>query len=242
MSLSALWLHPGSPAIHMALQNGQVSVNGGEWQGHYHTFSVSQFQQECLAINFSGKENLRFENQVPHSMKPLTSGPVPHVYRNWNNSQILVIKNNDNPVTVEFYDDSEIRDPNGFHCVFAFRHCHPTHNEETLRLGFHDGNQRVSFNGKAPTGKWSVHEFPQEIYSPPTGIDVRKQVLSVTFHFKGVEAKAETTIYGVIEGTENVYRAIGMADKNGMVRIYSDWESAILSQWHIVLVGSAISQ
>ena len=46
-----------------------------------------------------------------------------------------------------------------------------------------------------------------------------------------------TTLYGVVAGTTDVYRAIGWNDSAGVARIYVDAELAYLPDWHIVLVG-----
>ena len=234
LSGDALWLHPGSSMLSMALQHGQVCVNQGPWHGHYRTYQNPAFSQQCLDLCFSGRRNggTRFEEQVPHHMKPLGR----RVYRNYNNQQMMVFVNSDNLVTDGSPGTKVSCDLNCFLCVMEFVHCHPSQSKSSLRLGFHECLPTVSFNGKEPTGHWSFHEFPN-IHKAPTGIDLHHSVLRVAFHWDGDESKQETTLYGLVVGTTDVYRAIGMVDSTGASRIYCDSELSLLSKWHIVLVG-----
>jgi hypothetical protein len=230
----AIWLHPGFGMVRMDLCDGQVSVEGGPWHGHYHLYQNSCFAQPCLDICFSGKRNggARFEEQVPHHMKPLGQ----HVYRNHNNEQIIVVCNRSMPMTIARHGATDtFFDMNEFHCVSEFAYCHPCQNESSLRLGVYDSMYKVSFNGQPPTGCWSYHDFPN-MHAPPSGFDTSRGVLSVAFHCKGDESKQETTLYAVVSGTTDVYRAIGYVDPSGASRIYSDNELLLLRKWHIVLV------
>ena len=109
----------------------------------------------------------------------------------------------------------------------------------TLRLGWHETVPKVSFNGREPTGGWSFHKFPS-CHQAPTGIDHSREVLTVTFHYNGDSSKVISTVYGVVEGTTDVYRAIGWINSTGMTRIYCDTELSLMSTWHIVLVGVSL--
>ena len=236
---AAVWLHPGRKIMCMTLQNGQVCVEQGDLHGHYETYSNLGVQQWCLIICFSARNFFGscFESQAPHHLKPLGKG----VYRTHNNQQIFVTNDIDNPVTVGLPCNSISCAYPDFLCQHEFVYCHPSKAEECLRLGWKGGiDPKVSFGGKEPTGKWSFHDFP-EIHETPTGIDRSRQILSVTFHCKGEESKESTTLYGVVAGTTDVYRAIGCTYPWGN-RIYVDKELEILYDWHIVLVCVQMAQ
>ena len=130
-NVDALWLHPGSAIMDIALKNGLVRANGGSGQGYYQTYQNSEHQ--CLIVIFSGGQTTHFEGQVPHNMKRLGQ----HVYQNHNNRQIIVFDNRNNPVAVKDSGVSTTSDPSDFHCMLAFRYCHLSKPEETLRLGCH---------------------------------------------------------------------------------------------------------
>ena len=230
----ALWLHAGASIIPMSLENSQVWVDQGFWHGHYATYRNFALHDKCLHLCFSGYQNRggRFEEQVPHHLKPLGK----HVYRNHNQQQVLVFGNVDYPVTVGLPCSSISCAYPDVHCQHEFVYCHPSKSEVCLRLGWHELLPKVSFNGREPTGKWSLHEFPS-CHGAPAGIDRSRAVLTVTFHCKGESSKEITTVYGVVAGTTDVYRAIGCTDSTGMTRIYVDDELSLLSKWHIVLVG-----
>ena len=230
---AAVWLDPGQKSMSMTLQNGQVCVEEGDLHGHYETYWNLDVQKWCLNICFSGRIlfGSRFEYQAPHHLKPLGKG----VYRAQNDQQILVLNDIDNPVTVGLPCNSISCVYPDFHCQHEFVYCHPSKAEECLLLGWQGVLQKVSFRGKEPTGKWSFHEFP-EIPGAPAGIDRSRPILSVTFHCKGEESKEITTVYGVVAGTTDVYRAIGSTYTGG-TRIYVDFEMPLLSNWHIVMVS-----
>ena len=238
----ALWLHAGSPMKFMSLDHGQVCVNHGAWQGHYATYPNSALEKQCLILTFSGRHNRghHFEEQVPHHLKPLGK----HVYRNYDHQQILVFENLDYPVNVSCDPLARFGSVSthygNFHCEQEFVYCHPSKPEESLRLGWHEvAHQfipKVSFNGREPTGGWSLHEFPS-CHEAPSGIDHSRNVLNVTFHYNGDSSKEMSTVYGVVAGTTDVYRAIGSTNSNGLTRIYYDAELSLMSTWHIVLVG-----
>ena len=100
----ALWLDPGSPIIGLAFHNGQICVNGGEWHGFCQTYQNIALMEECLFVCFGGPPlyslHSRFEDQIPHHLRPCGR----HVYRNYNNEQMMVFGNIDYPITVASSD------------------------------------------------------------------------------------------------------------------------------------------
>ena len=212
----ALWLHAGDPIISMSLENGQVCVHKGCEHGHYATYPNFALQDKCLHLCFSGYQNRggRFEVQVPHHLKPLGK----HVYRSHNQQQVLVFVNMDYPVTVGLPCSSISCAYPDFHCQQEFVYCHPSKSEVCLRLGYHETVPKVSFNGREPTGGWSFHDFPR-CHQALAGIDHSREVLTVTFHHNGDSSQQISTVYGVVAGTTDVYRAIGWTDSTGMTRI-----------------------
>ena len=128
-NVHALWLHPGYAITPMTLKNGQVHVNEGEGQGYYQTYENSG--KQCVVIIFSGRQTTDFECQVPHNMRHLNRD----VYRNYNNRQICIVLNSNNPVKVINSDVSTTSGQPDFHCVASFLYCHPWKREQSLRLG-----------------------------------------------------------------------------------------------------------
>ena len=219
----AVWLDAGQAIISMSLQSGQVCANKGPLHGYYATYQHADFGWQCLKLCFSRWQNRgnRFEDQVPHNMRPLGT----HVYRNYNNQQMFVSVNQE-PVLPCSSVSCANRD---FYCMSEYVYCHPSKREESLRLGWLDGEPRVSFKGKEPTGKWGFHEWPPG-HPAPSGIDDSRMVLTVTFHCNGESSKEMTTLYGVVTGTTDVYRAIGWKDSAGVARIYVDAELSLVSK------------
>ena len=235
-----LWLDRRSPIIGLALHNGLICVNGGEWHGFYQTYQNVALREDCLLVCFGGKppysQASRFEDQIPHHLRPCGR----HVYRNYNNEQMIVFGNLDYPVTVASSGVYGIEaDPDGFHCQMAFHHCHPSKCVQRLRLGNHKGHPKVCFNRNEPTGMWSVHKFP-EIVQTPTGIDRNGDILSISFHWNGSECKQSNTLYGLLSGTTDVYRAIGTGHPSNPNDIWCDSRLSEMSHWHIVLLGTAV--
>ena len=235
-----LWLDRRSPIIGLALHNGLICVNGGEWHGFYQTYQNVALREDCLLVCFGGKppysQASRFEDQIPHHLRPCGR----HVYRNYNNEQMIIFGNIDYPLTFASSDVHGIEaDPDGFHCQMAFHHCHPSKCVQRLRLGNHKGHPKVCFNRNEPTGKWSVHKFP-EIVQAPTGIDRNGDILSISFHWNGSECKQSNTLYGLLSGTTDVYRALGTGDPSNPNDICCDSRLSEMSHWHIVLLGTAV--
>ena len=228
----ALWLEPGKPIISMSLQSAQVRVNNEALHGFYATHQHADFHWQCLQLCFSHRQNPgeRFEDQVPYNMRPYGT----HVYRNYNKQQMFVSLHQEPELPC-----SSVRCANrDFSVVSEYVYCHPSKPEESLLLGWFEGEQKVSFKGKEPTGKWGFHDWPSA--SPvPSGIDGRREILTVTFHCNGEADKEITTLYGMLTGTTDVYRAIGWNNSAGVARIYVDAEMSFLSDWHIVLVSVA---
>ena len=243
----ALWLDPGSPIIGLAFHNGQISVNGGQWHGFCQTYQNVALKEECMVICFGGEppysQHSCFEDQIPHHLKPCGG----HVYRNYNNKQLMVFGNIDYPVTVASSDIYGIEsDPDGFQCQMAFLHCHPSKDVQRLRLGQHKGLSKVCFDRNEPTGTWSILKFP-DIVQAPTGIDRSGDILSISFDWNGCEWRQRNTLYGLLLGTTDVYRAIGtLSSCNSKLSELSDWhiycdsKLSELSDWHIVLLGTAV--
>ena len=86
---------------------------------------------------------------------------------------------------------------------------------------------------------WSVHKFP-EIVQTPTGIDRNGDILSISFHWNGSECKQSNTLYGLLSGTTDVYRALGTGDPSNPNDIWCDSRLSAMSHWHIVLLGTAV--
>ena len=71
----------------------------------------------------------------------------------------------------------------------------------------------------------------------PKGMDY-KNVLEIRFHYKGIESKAETTLYVLVKGTKNVWRAVGSRLKSGEYFLDPEDYLERNKDWSIVLVAA----
>jgi len=222
----ALKLVAGTPMFFISLQNGIVCGEQGAWHAGYGTYqnSTSLTQSPDLCLQWFAEWKVLGK----------------YVYRSSNRQQILVFGNINHPVTASYSDNClNLIFKNGqFQCTAEFVYCKPSKSEERLRLGWQDCIPKVSFNGSEPTGNWSLEKFPIG-HAVPTGIDDSRDILSVTFLCNGASSKEVTTVYGVVAGTTDVYRAIGFTDYSiGGTLIFRDSElSQFLSKRNIGLVG-----
>ena len=233
--MQAQWLEAGRAPVELALKSGLIAVQGGDWHGHYHTCEDSAQGQQRLMLAFCEQKNLEmiFENNIPYRMKLVSR----NVYRNWNRNQILVFQNMDKDVAEPETHEPECGDDDGFQCLNSFVYCHPGQQEANLRIGVtKDGQCKISWQGGPPTGSWSINHL-QAGTPLPSGIDATQPVFTATFHYEGNESQECGTVCALLQGTEYVYRAIGSADKEAGVRLYTDSELEFLQPWHIVLVA-----
>ncbi len=225
--MPALWLEPGKAALAMTLDDGQVAVGAGPLHGHYHMYTDRAQGEKRLMLAHGD------ENKHPFCMKHVGG----NVYRAHTKSQILVFQNMDKNVAEPESQDPDFEMHDGFRCAMSFVYMHPGSPETTLRIGYNnDGECKVSWQGKTPTGWWAVHQ-PQPDAILPSGIDATEPVLSIRFNCKGDETQESGTVYGLLLETSHVYRAIGSVDKNGQVRLYDDDDLGYCKRWHIVLVS-----
>ena len=231
--MPALWLEPGKAAVAMTLDDGQVAVGAGPLHGHYHMYRDKAQGEKHLIIVYGDE----IKQQVL-CMKHVGG----NVYRANTKSEILVFQNEDKNVTEPEFQDlddemlSRIPIPD-FQCVMSFIYMHPDSPEATLRLGYDkNGDFKVSWQGKTPTGWWSANEL-KDGGRLPSGIDAASPVFAVRFNHKGEETQESGTVYGLLVGTSHVYRAIGSVDENRQVRLYDDDDIGICTRWHIVLVS-----
>ena len=229
--MPALWLEPGKAAVAMTLDDGQVAVGAGPLHGHYHMYTDRAQGEKHLMLAYGD------ENKQVFCMKHVGG----NVYRANTKSEILVFQNKDKNVAEPEFQDldfemhSRIPIPD-FRCAMSFMYMHPGSPEATLRLGYDKyGECKVSWQGKTPTGWWSVNQLQPDARLP-SGIDATNPVFSVRFNHKGEETQESGTVYGLLVGTSHVYRAIGSVDENRQVRLYDDADIGICKLWHIVLV------
>ena len=235
--MKAHWLQAGREQVELTLSNGRVAVEGGVLHGHYHTYKDSAQGQKRLMLAFCEQKRcvLNFEQQIPYNMQLVADS----ANRNCTNDQMLVFQDMDKDVTETKTHEPEYDNDGGFRCINSFVYFHPGKREANLRVGLpREGRRKVSWNGGTPTGSWSINNLPAGT-ELPSGIDATLPVLTVTFHYQGDETKEKTTMCARLQGAAHVFRAIGYADKEAGVRVYSDNELRILKPWHIVLVATS---
>ncbi len=227
--MKALWLEPGRAPVCMTQENDRVAVREGRLHGHYHRYTNGAQGEEHLMLAFGHYQT------TPHHMKHVGG----NVYRDHISSQILVFQNMDKNVAEPESQDPDFERHDGFRCANSFVYMHPGSAETTLRIGFNkDGECKVSWKGGTPTGWWAVNQLQPDTRLP-SGTDATEPVFSIRFTCKGDETQESGTVYGLLLGTSQVYRAIGSVDKNGQVCFYTDSEIHFCEQWHIVLVSKA---
>ena len=225
--MKALWLEPGSAPVPMTLKNDSVAVRDGPLHGHFPRYRNGAQGEERLMLAFGHYQT------IPHHMKHVGG----NVYRDHISSQILVFQNMDKNVAEPESQDPDFEMHDGFRCAMSFVYMHPGSPETTLRIGYNnDGECKVSWQGKTPTGWWAVNQLQPDARLP-SGIDATEPVLSIRFNCKGDETQESGTVYGLLLETSHVYRAIGSVAKNGQVRFYPDDEIRYCKRWHIVLVS-----
>ena len=225
----ALWISPGYTICPVLVENffqidgdikGRVHDKEDNWQGQYSYWK----EKKKLVVNFSGE-------QCSHTFTKLGR----HVYRDEKRRQMLIPGDSTHAENVQGPDVPPTKVPENFRCNKTFIYYHPGKTAETLRLGRDkENNPKVSWQGGDPTGHWSEHMV--EHGELPAGTDATKPVICITFHHKGNETLATTTIYGAVTGTTNVYRAIGTKLDNDKHRVYYNEEMRWLKGWHIVLI------
>ena len=228
--IPALWISPGYEICPMLVENflqidgdskGRIHDKEDNWRGQYSYWK----EKRKLLIDFDGK-------RCSHTFMQLGK----HVYRDEQRRQMLIRGDSSHAENVQAPDVSSTKVPENFHCNRTFNYYHPGKPAETLRLGYDkEKNHKVSWKGGDPTGHWSEHMVDHGVL--PAGMDDAKPIISITFHHKGNENLATTTIYGMVTGTKNVYRAIGTTLENGGHRVYYNEEMAtVMKGWHIVLI------
>ena len=69
-------------------------------------------------------------------------------------------------------------------------------------------------------------------------MDYKKPILEIKFNYRGDEAKAITTLYALVQGTKNVWRAVGRRLKNGTVWFDPEDDLEKHKGWSIILVAA----
>ena len=225
----ALWISPGYEICPLLVESflqidgdikGRIHDKEDNWQGEYTYWK----EKSKLIVNFSGE---RFSHNFTQLGK--------HVYRDEQSRQMLISGDSTHAENVQGPDVPPTKVPENFHCDKTFNYYHPGKPAETLRLGYDkEGNPKVSWKGGDPTGHWSQHMV--EDGALPAGMDGTKPIISITFHHKGNETLAKPTLYGMVTGTTNVYRAIGTTFKDDRHRVYCNEEMGWLKGWHIVMI------
>ena len=235
--MQALWLAAGREPVQIALRDGQVSVQAGVLHGHYHTYEDKEEGRKhlMLALCTDQRYVLDFGHQIPYHMKLVTDG----AFRTYARDHILVHRNIDHDVTAARTQWPAHDDDGVMRWIEDFVYMHPGKPETSLRIGISGANEfKVSWNGEAATGTWSINNLLPTGIELPSGIDTARPMLILKFHYKGDKTRETSTVYGALQGATHVFRAIGYVDTESGVRVYDDNELKILKDWHIVLVAT----
>ena len=234
--MQAVWLAAGCKPVQIALRDDQVSVQAGVLHGHYHTYEDKEKGRKHLMIALCTDQRyvLDFGHQIPYHMKLVTDG----AFRTYAKDHILVHRNIDHDVTAPRTQWPAHDEDGVIRWIEDFVYMHPGKPETSLRIGISGANEfKVSWNGEAATGNWGTYTLLPSRQKLPSGISTAHPVLMLNFNHQGDTTQESNTLYGRLEGTTHVFRAIGYVDPESGARVYSDEELVILKGWHIVLVG-----
>ena len=166
----------------------------------------------------------------------------PQVFRAEDKGQLIIYGNIENPVTVEaaYMPNSNVWD--GFCCVNAFHYYHPWKPAATLHVATNPTNdiRKVSWNGGKLTGEWALRYANIDVNllkKLPKGMDYDSPILDVKFHHKGDEDREVTTLYALVLGTNNVWRAVGRRTEDGTEHFDIAEDLKKNADWSITLVA-----
>ena len=237
-----LWLHPGFGPVTLKTLGGLVSVAESAYHGSVSVVYDANMKADVMSLAFcgSGREVLDFQNQVPHRLLEIAEG----VFRNHNMMQIYVVGD----VVPRYRAIKEALSWKTNLCTgsLSFPDCsvlqrglylHPGAEAASIQLTYVAGMPKISWKGGTPNGHWEVHPVPRHWGASHLNTD--EPVLSLRFNARGIEEDRPkpATIYAVLKGSSNVYRAVGQAiPGDGGVKLYADHELVVLKTWHIVIV------
>ena len=185
-----------------------------------------------IHVRFNGEE------------KTITMLPLgQQMYRSEDKTRMIMCGDIENPITVRGPARENGMTPwcqGDFCCTMAFHYYHPTKEEASLKIGFVGMQKKISYNHRLPTGEWDIRplqEDEERLESYPRGMDY-KHILQIRFHHKGEEAKAWTTLYALVQGTRNVWRAVGRRLKCGRLVLDPEDDLTLHKTWSIILVAA----
>ena len=237
-----LWLHPGFGPICMKTVGDLVSVADSAYHGNVIVHYDENMKANVMSLAFcgSGREVQDFHNQVPHRLVEIADG----VFRNHNKMQIYVVQDalpryravQDLSFTKNLRTgDSTFPDV----LVVERRvYLHPGSEPASIQLTYVGGLPNVSWQGGTPNGHWERHPFPQSEWGA-SNLNTQEPLLSLVFNARGIEEQRPkpATIYAVLKGSTNVYRAVGQAIPGDRgVKLYADHELIVWKNWHIMIV------
>ena len=80
-------------------------------------------------------------------------------------------------------------------------------------------------------------ERPRANGTLPRGMDYKKPILEIKFNYRRDEAKAITTLYALVQGTNNVWRAVGRRLNTGTHWFDVEDDLEKNKGWSIILVA-----
>ena len=229
MQQKALFIRPGV-AVKQLIISGEniVACNEADREDWNGTMTTSN---ENIHVKF--KADRWTKTMTPHG---------PQVFRAEDHRQMMVYGDIENPVTVEaaYMPNSNVWD--GFCCVNAFHYYHPGKPAATLHVGRNPTNdiKKVSWNGGEPTGEWALRYANIHVdllKALPKGMDYESPILDVKFHHKGDEDREVTTLYALVLGTNNVWRAVGRRREDGTEHFDIADDLQQHAKWSITLVA-----
>ena len=161
------------------------------------------------------------------------------MYRSEDKTRMIICGDIEKPITVRGPARENGMTPD-FCCTMAFHYYHPTKEESSLKIGFVGMDKKVSYNHRVPTGVWDIRPLQEDekvLKSYPRGMDY-KHILQITFNHKGEEANAWTTLYALVQGTNNVWRACGRRLKCGLLVLDYEDDLKFHKNWSIILVAA----
>ena len=228
----AILIVPGKTAKAISFHDGKIFAEQPEDQESWNGTVTEAKRNEAIIDEMHIKFNCEWKTVT---MRRLGQ----QLYRSEDKTHMILYGDMQNPITMRAPATDYVGMPD-FYCLMTFQYFHPCRDESSLRIGYVGVEKKISWNHRAPTGYWSLSPLmmtEEELEPYPKGL-VYKNVLEIKFHCKGIEAKAKTTLYVLVQGAKNVWRAAGRRLKCGKYVLDPEDDLEQNKGWSIVLVAA----
>ena len=228
----AIVIIPGKPARAISVYGSNIVALREEdresWNG-----TIKESRNGAIIDEIHVKFNI---DEKTTTMIPLGQ----QMYRGEDKKQMIMCGDIENPITVRGPDMANNEVTPDFFPEMAFHYYHPGREEAILRIGYVGAVRKLTWRNGLPTGAWDICPMVAEeriLRALPRGMDYKSPILEIKFHYRGNEDKAETTLYALVQGTNNVWRAVGRRLNTGTHWFDVEDDLEKNKGWSIILVA-----